>query len=159
MNDMDHTWGSFITEVTSYLEYGFDVHEKVFRRRLRSNGSRYNDGLVGWKKLAQRNQNTITGWKFSEDGRELLSVEQSVANLSSSVKLALSKGIGSTVEIPKSKFLLFTCDSTNENPEGRSILKGAYTSYKKLQLLQDQMMIGVARDLGGVPVFGIPLVT
>ena len=156
MNDMDHTWGSFITEVTSYLEYGFDVHEKVFRRRLRSNGSRYNDGLVGWKKLAQRNQNTITGWKFSEDGRELLSVEQSVANLNSSVKLALSKGIGSTVEIPKSKFLLFTCDSTNENPEGRSILKGAYTSYKKLQLLQDQMMIGVARDLGGVPVFGIP---
>ena len=76
----------------------------------------------------------------------MLSVEQSVANLSSSVKLALSKGIGSTVEIPKSKFLLFTCDSTNENPEGRSILKGAYTSYKKLQLLQDQMMIGVARD-------------
>ena len=156
MNDMDHTWGSFITEVTSYLEYGFDVHEKVFRRRLRSNGSRYNDGLVGWKKLAQRNQNTITGWKFSEDGRELLSVEQSVANLNSSVKLALSKGVGSTIEIPKSKFLLFTCDSTNEEPEGRSILKGAYTSYKKLQLLQDQMMIGVARDLGGVPVFGIP---
>ena len=63
----------------------------MFERRLRSNGSRYNDGLVGWKKLAQRNQNTITGWKFSEDGRELLSVEQSVANLSSSVKLALSK--------------------------------------------------------------------
>ena len=50
---------------------------------------------------------------------------------------------------------MFTCDSIKENPEGRSILKGAYTSYKRLELLQNQTSIGIARDLGGLPCFGI----
>ena len=155
MYDMEHSWGSFITEVTSYLEYGFAIQEKVFRRRLKANGSKYNDGLIGWKKLAPRSQNTISDWIFSEDGRELVGVEQDLSNLSSKVKMNLLQQGITKIEIPRAKFLLFTCDSTRENPEGRSLLKGAYTSYKRLSLLQDQMMIGVARDLGGVPVFGI----
>ena len=70
-------------------------------------------------------------------------------------KTLLSNGI-TKISIPRAKFLLFSCDSTRENPEGRSLLKGAYVAYKKLNLLQDQMMIGVARDLGGVPLFGVP---
>ena len=155
MHDMEHSWQSFITEVTSYLEYGFSIHEKVFKRRIKTNGSRYNDGLVGWKKLAIRSQSTISGWKFSDDGRELLEVEQDLSSISGPAKYALANAGISKLNIPRNKFLLFTCDSTRENPEGRSILKGAYTAYKKLNLLQDQMMIGVARDLGGVPIIGV----
>lgn len=155
MNDMQHSWGSFITEVTSYLDYGFAIHEKVFYRRLRANGSKHNDGLVGWKKLAVRSQSTISDWLFSEDGRDLIGVEQSLASVKNSAKYKLSSNGKSTIEIPREKFLLFSCDSTKENPEGRSILKGAYVAYKKLDLLQNQLMIGVARDLGGVPVFGL----
>lgn len=152
MYDMEHTWGSFITEVISYLEYGFDIQEKVFRRRLKANGSKFNDGLVGWKKLPPRSQSTISEWKFSDDGRELIAVEQDLSNVKSSAKMALLKDGSSKITIPRSKFMLFTCDSTRENPEGRSLLKGAFVAYKKLNLLQDQMMIGVARDLGGLPV-------
>ena len=48
MRDMEHSWSSFITEVSSYLEYGFAIHEKVFRRRLRSNGSLFDDGLIAF---------------------------------------------------------------------------------------------------------------
>lgn len=155
LTDMEHSWGSFITEVCSYLDYGFAIHEKVFRRRLRSNGSKYNDGLIGWRKLPVRSQSTINNWIFSEDGRELIAVEQSLANVKNSAKYMLATQGKSTIEIPREKFLLFSCDSTKENPEGRSILKGAYTAYKKLDLLQNQLMIGVARDLGGVPCFGI----
>lgn len=155
MYDMEHTWGSFITEVISYLEYGFDIQEKVFRRRLKANGSKFNDGLVGWKKLPPRSQSTISEWKFSDDGRELIAVEQDLSNVKSSAKMALLKDGSSKIPIPRNKFMLFTCDSTRENPEGRSLLKGAYVAYKKLNLLQDQMMIGVARDLGGLPVFGV----
>ena len=156
MRDMEHSWSSFITEVSSYLEYGFAIHEKVFRRRLRSNGSLFDDGLIGWRKLSPRSQATISDWVFSDDGRNLLSVEQDLSGLNSRAKLTLlSNGI-SKISIPRAKFLLFSCDSTRENPEGRSLLKGAYVAYKKLNLLQDQMMIGVARDLGGVPLFGVP---
>lgn len=152
MKDMEHSWSSFITEVTSYLEYGFAIHEKVFKRRLKSNGSRFNDGLVGWKKLAPRSQSTISYWKFSDDGRDLEAIEQDLRNINSTAKFTLADAGNSKVTIPRKKFLLFTCDSTKENPEGRSLLKGAYVAYKKLNLLQDQLMIGVARDLGGVPV-------
>lgn len=37
LTDMEHSWGSFITEVCTYLDYGFAIHEKVFRRRLKAN--------------------------------------------------------------------------------------------------------------------------
>lgn len=155
MKDMEHSWSSFITEVTSYLEYGFAIHVKVFKRRLKVNGSRFNDGLVGWKKLAPRSQSTISDWKFSDDGRDLEAIEQDLRNINSTAKFILADAGTSKVTIPRKKFLLFTCDSTKENPEGRSLLKGAYVAYKKLNLLQDQLMIGVARDLGGVPVFSV----
>lgn len=155
MKDMEHSWSSFITEITSYLEYGFAIHEKVFRRRLKSQGSRYNDGLIGWKKLAPRSQSTIAFWNFSEDGRDLLSIDQDLRNISSAGRFQLQDKDSTRVNIKREKFLLFTCDSTKENPEGKSLLKGAYLAYKKLTLLQDQMMIGVARDLGGLPKFGI----
>lgn len=155
MQDMEHSWSSFITEITSYLEYGFSIQEKVFRRRLKANGSRFNDGLVGWKKLAPRSQGTISAWNFSEDGRELLSIDQDLSGITNSSRFLIANNGNSKITIPRSKFMLFTCDSTRENPEGRSLLKGAYVAYKKLNLLQDQMMIGVARDLGGLPKFGI----
>ena len=154
-DDMEHSWGSFITEVTSYLEYGFAIHEKVFRRRLRANGSKFNDGMVGLRKLPVRSQSTISNWLFSDDGRDLIGVEQSLTNVKNTAKYTLLTNGTSKITIPRSKFLLFTCDSTKENPEGRSILKGAYTSYKRLELLQNQTSIGIARDLGGLPCFGI----
>ena len=153
--DMEHSWGSFITELSSYLEYGFAVHEKVYRRRLKANGSKYNDGLVGLRKLPARSQSTISGWVISEDGRDLMAVEQSLSNVKNAYKYNKLATNGSKIEIPRNKVLLFTCDSTRDNPEGRSILKGAYTAYKKLDMLQNQMMIGIARDLGGLPVFSL----
>ena len=33
---------------------GFAIHEKVFRRRLKANGSKFNDSLIGWRKLPVR---------------------------------------------------------------------------------------------------------
>ena len=48
MHDMEgQSWSSFIESVIPYLEYGFGVHEKVLRRRLRRNGSKFNDGRNG----------------------------------------------------------------------------------------------------------------
>jgi hypothetical protein len=53
----------------------------VLRRRLKKNGSKFNDGLVGIKKLAPRSQETIRGWVFSDDGADLIKVEQSLQQL------------------------------------------------------------------------------
>ncbi len=79
MNDMTHSWRSFIQEVTSAFTYGFCINEKVYRRRTWDNGSAYNDNKVGLKMLPVRSQDTINRWLYSEDGRELLGVQQSLA--------------------------------------------------------------------------------
>ena len=55
--------------------------KKVFRRRLRANGSKFNDGMVGLRKLPVRSQSTISNWLFSDDGRDLIGVEQSLTNV------------------------------------------------------------------------------
>lgn len=161
MDDMDsQSWSAFIEEVIPYLWYGFDVHEIVLRRRLTKNGSKFNDGLVGLKKLAPRSQDTIAGWLFNDDGSELLGVQQSLSGLAPSVNIAklqdrADKETGK-IHIPRNKFLLFSASSTKGNPEGHSIFKNIYLAYKQLSLLQDQELLGIAKDVQGILKIEIP---
>ena len=158
MTDMEGSWGSFISEVLSYLSYGFSVQEKVFRRRLKVNGSKYNDGLIGLRKIAPRGQDTTYGWVFSDDGRDLLGVEQTLVNLESGYRYTQITQANPTgrIFIPRNKFLLFSADSTKGNPQGHSLLKPVYLAFKQLTLLQEQQMLGVAKDIQGIPVIQIP---
>lgn len=157
MNDMTHSWSSFIEEVIPYLEYGFDVHEIVLRRRLYRNGSKYNDGLVGLKKLAPRSQDTIQGWVFSEDGSDLLACKQTTRYLQNPTQFAsrLDPEDG-LVTIDRDKFLLFSASATKGNPEGNSIYKNIYLAFKQLTTLQNQELIGVSKDVQGILKIAIP---
>lgn len=158
MDDMDgQSWAAFIEEVIPYLWYGFDVHEIVLRRRLKKNGSKHNDGLVGIKKLAPRSQDTICGWLFSEDGSELLGCQQSTAGMENAYRFAsrIDPSTGK-IHIPRNKFLLFSASATKGNPEGNSIFKNIYLAYKQLSLLQDQELLGIAKDVQGILKIEIP---
>jgi hypothetical protein len=157
MMDMENTWPQFIAEVTTYLEYGFSVQEKVFRRRLIRNGSRFNDGLVGLRKIAPRSQDTIRHWHFSEDGRTLESIGQSLVNMENGARYqVLADSRDGLITIDRSKFLLFSADSVKSNPEGKSILKSVYLPYKQLTLLKDQLFLGIAKDLSAIPIVSLP---
>lgn len=156
MHDMDGSWSKFIEEVIPYLEYGFGIHEKVFRRRLKRNGSKHNDGLVGLKKLAPRSQDTITGWLFSDDGAELLGVEQDINRLENAYKFINRKNVAGKIEIDRNKFLLFSASATKGNPEGNSIYKNIYLAFKQLTLLQEQELLGIAKDVQGILKIAIP---
>lgn len=157
MNDMENSWPQFISEVTTYLKYGFSVQEKVFRRRLTRNGSRYNDGLVGIRKIAPRSQDTVRHWNFSEDGRELESIGQSIVNLENGSRYqSLVNPIDGLITIDRNKFLLFSADSVKGNPEGKSILKSVYLPYKQLTMLKDQLFLGIAKDLSAIPIVSLP---
>jgi len=156
MQDMEGTWSQFIAETITYLEYGFSIQEKVFRRRLTRNGSKYNDGLVGLRKLAPRPQDSIRHWNFSEDGRELLSVGQSIRNMENGARFQNLSDPNGLINIDRSKFLLFSADSVKGNPEGKSVLKSVFLPYKQLTLLKDQLMLGVSKDIASVPVIYIP---
>lgn len=156
MDDMDGSWSSFIESVIPYLEYGFAINEIVLRRRLKRNGSKFNDGLVGIKKLPPRSQETITGWVFSDDGSELLKVEQDINKLENAYRFQSRKNINGKVEIDREKFLLFSASATKGNPEGNSIYKNIYLAFKQLSLLQDQELLGVAKDIQGILKITIP---
>jgi len=155
-DDMEHTWMNFIQEVSSYLTYGFSVHEKVYRRRLRADGSKYDDGLIGWKKLPVRSQDTIEKFLFSNDGRDVVGVQQ---DLSASYDLNRFRNIlasSNKIEIPRKKFMLFRTNPKRNNPEGNSPLKKCYFAWKYRTTLEEGEATGVTRDLSGIPIVRLP---
>jgi hypothetical protein len=78
MDDMYQPWPDFIAETLSMLTYGFAPHELVYKRRLGRQkdtsrakvraSSKFNDGKIGWDKIALRGQDTILKWFFDEEG-------------------------------------------------------------------------------------------
>lgn len=156
LHDMEDSWQSTMQSISTYKEYGHQVSEMVFRRRLKRNGSRYDDGLIGLAGLKNRPQNSIAKWNFSEDGRKLVSVSQSLRNIQNPQRFQNITNEEGYIEIPREKFILFRADPVDDNPEGVSILRSAYLAYKQLTLLTDNMMVGVGKDIAGIPYAQIP---
>lgn len=125
MNDMDHSWQAFIKQVVSYNRYGFCVNEKVYRYRTKANGSKFDDGLIGIKKLPIRAQDSICDWVYKNKGRELAGLHQEVvvpsnANNNYSLYsnfLTQSERINNKF-IPRKKFLLFRNNPLKDSPVG-----------------------------------------
>lgn len=161
MNDMDHSWGSFIRQVVSFNRYGFSVHEKCYRYRLKSNGSKYNDGLIGLQKLPIRSQDTIVGWEWKNQGRDLAAVWQAVVkpqglNQSAYNYFAQDSIYGDKVKIPRKKFLLFRNGNLKDDPQGSSPLVGAWESWKYKKALEQVESGGINQDIHGFKVLYIP---
>lgn len=157
LDDMeDCTWGEFINSVIPYLEYGFAINEVVLRRRFNKNGSKFNDGLVGIKKLAPRSQDSICGWIFDDSGNNLVAVEQSINYLENSYRFQNKTNVDGKIELPVEKLLIFSASKTKNNPEGNSILKNIYLAHKQLTLLQEQQLTSVAKDIQGLLKIAIP---
>lgn len=151
LHDMDHSFYDFIQEVSSMNTYGFSVHEIVLRKRLKSKGSKYNDGMVGIQSLPIRSQDTIDKWIYDETERELLGVRQNLG-------LSLHRSIQgkSQIVIPRKKFLLFRTGKRRGNPFGESLLKNCYFAWRYKVLIEEQEALGVQRDLAGVPHAMVP---
>ena len=121
MHDMTHPWGEFISDVMSSVQFGFSVHEKVFRKRYKANGSLYDDGIIGWKKLPIRVQESISKFIFSEDGNEIIGVQQNLSAINDIYNRFSSRG--NLINIPRSKFLLFRTGKHRGDPFGKSPLR------------------------------------
>lgn len=156
LHDMDHSWEDFISTVIPYLEYGFAINEIVLRRRLKVNGSKYNDGIIGIKSLPTRSQDTIAGWVFNDDHSNLVAVQQSIQYIENGYKFMGRADDQGFIRIPRDKFLLFSTNATKGNPEGNSILKNIYLAYKQLTLLQENQLTGVAKEMQGILKIAIP---
>lgn len=145
LGDMSHSWEDTISEIMSMLPYGWSMHEIVYKRRQgpdadNSEGrSKYDDGLIGWRKLPIRAQETRQEWKFDDQGGILGMVQSSAPTYMPTF-------------IPMEKALLFRTTISKNNPEGRSILRNAYRPWYFKRRIEEIEAIGVERDLAGFPI-------
>ena len=148
MNDMQDTWIDTISEILSFLSFGWSYHEIVYKRRTGNTSdprekSKYTDGLIGWQKLPIRAQETLFRWEYDDND-----------NLTGMTQLPPPKFIMATIPIEKA--LHFRTKSRKNNPEGRSILRTAYRSWYFKRRIQEIEGMGIERDLAGLPVLTPP---
>lgn len=155
-DDMDHNFDDFVLEAMTCVQYGWAVNEKVFRKRTYSAGSKYNDGLIGIKKLPLRTQSSITKFIFDESGNEVLGLVQTTAGVSDPYNRFTNRK-SSEITIPRSKFLLFNLGSNRSNPYGTSPLKKAFTSWKYLQAIEELEAQSIVKDINGIPLLTAPV--
>ena len=148
MDDMSDTWSDTISEILSFLTYGWSAHEIVYKRRCGKRkdpriNSKFTDGLIGWQKLPIRSQDTLYEWEY-DDNDNIIGIIQNPPP---------DYGL---IKIPAEKLLLFRTRSRKGNPEGRSILRNAYRAWYFKRRIQEIEGIGIERDLAGLPVLIAP---
>jgi hypothetical protein len=137
--DMSLSWNDFIAAVMTFLPYGWSFHEIVYKLRTEEH-SLFNDGKVGWGKFAYQPQEALHSWSMDEHGG--LEAFNWMAG-------------GSKGSIPIEKGLLFRT-TTARGPNGRSILRNAFRPYQFKKRVEEILMIGIDRDLNGLPIARIP---
>jgi hypothetical protein len=167
MEDMNRPWEEMRAEIVGdFLTYGHVPAELVYKRRQgyspnkidmaalkgatlggsvgedlpaqSKTSSKFDDGKVGWRKIATRAPETIHEWIFDEAG----GIQGLIQMAPPSYKYRV---------IPIEKMLLFRTTTARGNPEGLSILRGAFIPYTQKKQLRDIQMIGIERDLTGFP--------
>jgi hypothetical protein len=148
-DDMSHTWDDFVVEALTHLQFGWAWHEIMYKRRMgpwQTDGrrrSKYTDGLIGWRKMPLRSQDSLHRWIFDETG-----------NVQAMVQMAPPHYQTKTLAIERS--LLFRFGHHKGNPEGRSILRNSYRSWYYKKRLEEFESVGIERDLAGLPMVKVP---
>jgi hypothetical protein len=148
LSDMEQSWPEFVSEVLTFLQYGYSVFEICLKvRGGESNdqlkNSAYDDGMIGWRKFAGRAQETVLHWEFDQSGDPVGFVQ------------LLPTG-GPLLRCPLAKCLHFRTRLLKNNPEAVSMLRGCYIPWYFGKRLMEIEAIGIERDLCGLPVAWIP---
>lgn len=159
--DMEHDFQTFIKQAVSFNRYGFAITEKVYRYRFKANGSKYDDGLVGIKKLPIRSQDTVEGWYWKNQGRDIAGFYQRICNPGNASYVGwdfvqTADNENTLKKIPRKKFMLFRNNPLKNSPVGTSPLNGAWQAWKYKQAYQESEAIAVAQDSNGFKVLYIP---
>jgi hypothetical protein len=146
--DMSSSWADTLSDVVSFLPWGWSFHETVYKLREGdspdpSRRSRFADGRIGWRKWPIRAQETLLAWVFDEDGGVQAMQQVAAPDFT-------------TRTIPIDKALLFRTESNRGSPEGYSILRNAYRPWRMKTRIENLEGIGIERDLAGLPVAWLP---
>ncbi len=153
LGDMSMSWADTISSIFSMVTYGWSYHNVVLKRRQGEQphkpddpnapaSSDYDDGLVGWRVISPRSQDSKLRWEL--DGR---------GNVRGMWQQVLG---GPAVLIPIERAGLFRTSTRKNSPEGISVLRWLHRTWYFLRRLEEHEGIGIERDLAGLPVARVP---
>ena len=147
--DMSVNWEDTLSEILSMFIFGWAWLELIYKKREGPHpddptlDSNFDDGRIGWRKWGIRTQESLLRWDFDPYGGVVAMVQ-------------LAPPLYRITEIPIEKSLLFRVKPRKGNPEGISLLRGAYRSWYLKKNIEDIEAIGVERDLAGIPIMRVP---
>lgn len=160
-DDMSQSWKDLISEILSYLPWGWSYHEIVYKQRngevpgvqvkdgvavgpapMGADGqdianSKYDDGRIGWRKIPIRSQDSLSRWELDRRGGIQGMWQQTY--------------VDPVAFIPIDTSLLFRTSIHKNNPEGRSLCRRIYRSWYYKNRIENIEGIGIERDLAGLP--------
>lgn len=145
--DMSNAWTAMLSEAFSMVQYGYAPTEIVYKRREGPGGdtpSKFDDGRIGWRKIALRSQESVTRWDINDEDGGIEAMHQQPAPTYREFV------------VPIERLLLFRTETERNNPEGRSLLRSAYYPYQYWKGFTEKAAIGAERDLCGIPVGRVP---
>ena len=148
--DMSMSFEDFISEALSFLEYGWSYFELVYKLRKGQTKdartrSKFDDGKIGWRKIALRAQDTLDRWEFDKEDGGLRGMHQT------------NTYTGKSAYIPIERALLFRTETYKNNPQGRSIFRNAVVDYFYLKRISEIEAIGIERDMTGLITMEVPI--
>ena len=155
LHDMRESWPMTLSEILSFLSWGYAPLEKVYKLRAgavtrpdgtadRLRSSKYSDGRSGWAAWAIRGQDSIDFWVFDE------ATDEATAFVQTPPPTYRPR------TVPLAKCLHFRTSSRKANPEGVSMLRGVYRPWYFKKRIENIEGIGIERDLAGLPIAKIP---
>ena len=144
MDDMSHAWAAMILDALTFFPFGWAYLEQVMKKRQGPTlsgkdqpKSKYNDGRIGWRKIALRPQMTINAWRIDDKGG-IQGIDQDIPKQEK------------PIFIPIQRALLFRTTTEGNHPEGLSIFRPAWRPWKHRLALEMTEGIAFKRNLAGI---------
>jgi hypothetical protein len=139
LSDMSHTVEDFLDDALTFLPFGWSSFEICYKWRD-GKSSMFDDGRIGWRKLAFRRQSTLNRWEFDESGGLAGWWQQAAPDYAD-------------VFLPIEKLIHLVSERDGGNPEGLALFESAYEPWHYVKNLQIISGIGWQRSFVGLPVF------
>lgn len=150
LHDMDIPVRQVIKDALTSNTYGFALLEKVFKQRT-ANNSFYADGKIGIKKLALINQETVKRFLTSEQGNEVIGVEQDLSGWNT-----IYRKPSNNPKLPRSKYVHVVAGRSRNDPYGKSPLRDVFIAWKFLTVIEELEAQSVAKDMSNMPLMRVP---
>jgi len=136
--DLNHPFQDSLVNALTTPQYGFSLQEPVFKIRD-GKSSKFNDGLIGLKKLAPRYQGSVYRWLPMFCSNDELNAVQQRHPVTFEY-----------IDIPYERLLHFTHRSLNNSPEGTSLYLNCVNSYLNKKFATDLELIRLERGFDGL---------